>query len=66
MVDGRKMAKSEGNFITLSDAVKTYSADAARLALADAGDSNEDANFVPLTATGENCVVIRLIACRSL
>jgi leucyl-tRNA synthetase len=45
MIDGQKMSKSDGNFITLSDAIDTYSADATRLALADAGDGMEDANF---------------------
>ena len=45
LVDGRKMSKSEGNFLTLHDAITRYSADAARFACADAGDGNEDANF---------------------
>ena len=41
-----KMSKSTGNFITLSDAIERFSADGTRLALADAGDTLEDANFV--------------------
>ncbi len=39
------MSKSTGNFLTLSEAIDRYSADGMRLALADAGDSVEDANF---------------------
>ena len=44
------MSKSEGNFLTLSEAIKKYSADGTRLCLADSGDSVEDANFVERTA----------------
>lgn len=40
------MSKSEGNFLTLSDAVKKFSADGMRLCLANSGDSIDDANFV--------------------
>lgn len=40
------MSKSEGNFLTLTDAVRKFSADGMRLCLADSGDSVEDANFV--------------------
>lgn len=39
------MSKSTGNFLTLSQAIDKFSADGMRLALADAGDSVEDANF---------------------
>jgi leucyl-tRNA synthetase len=49
-VDGRKMSKSEGNFLTLKDSVELYSADACRLALAVSGDSLDDANFEKNTA----------------
>ncbi|XP_014217285.1 leucine--tRNA ligase, cytoplasmic [Copidosoma floridanum] len=45
LLNSAKMSKSEGNFLTLSDAVKKYSADGTRLCLADSGDSIEDANF---------------------
>ena len=45
MVDAEKMSKSKGNFLMLLQTVETYSADATRFALADAGDSMEDANF---------------------
>lgn len=40
------MSKSEGNFLTLAEAVQKFSADGMRLCLADSGDSIEDANFV--------------------
>jgi leucyl-tRNA synthetase len=39
------MSKSEGNFITLADAIETYTADVVRATLAFSGDSLEDANF---------------------
>jgi leucyl-tRNA synthetase len=39
------MSKSTGNFLMLDEACELYSADAVRFALADAGDSLEDANF---------------------
>lgn len=48
------MSKSEGNFLTLSDAVQKFSADGMRLCLADSGDSVEDANFVESTADAGN------------
>jgi leucyl-tRNA synthetase len=44
-VDGEKMAKSKGNFLMLHECVAAWSADATRFALADSGDSLEDANF---------------------
>ena len=45
MLNGEKMSKSTGNFMTLDEVTKKYSADAARVALADAGDGMQDANF---------------------
>ena len=45
LVDGEKMAKQKGNFLTLEDAVARWGADATRLGLANAGDSIDDANF---------------------
>ncbi len=45
-LNGEKMSKSTGNFMTLDDVVKKYGADAARVALADAGDGISDSNFV--------------------
>uniref|UniRef100_A0A7S3LYW7 leucine--tRNA ligase n=1 Tax=Spumella elongata TaxID=89044 RepID=A0A7S3LYW7_9STRA len=45
MVDAEKMSKSKGNFLMLLESVEEFTADATRFALADAGDSLEDANF---------------------
>ncbi|KAJ6668000.1 hypothetical protein lerEdw1_016321 [Lerista edwardsae] len=45
-VDPEMMSKSTGNFLTLTQAIEKFSADGMRLALADAGDTVEDANFV--------------------
>ncbi|VDO82498.1 unnamed protein product [Soboliphyme baturini] len=44
------MSKSTGNFLTLEEAVHKFSADGMRLALADAGDGMDDANFVETVA----------------
>lgn len=57
MLDSKKMSKSTGNFLTMSDAVIKYGSDATRLALADAGDTVEDANFEDTTA---NAAILRL------
>lgn len=43
MLNGKKMSKSTGNFLTLKEATKKYGADAMRLSLADAGDEITDA-----------------------
>ena len=40
------MSKSTGNFLTMSGSVERFTADGTRLALADAGDTLEDANFM--------------------
>ncbi|KAK2588219.1 hypothetical protein KPH14_004254 [Odynerus spinipes] len=50
LLNSAKMSKSEGNFLTLYEAVEKFSADGMRLCLADSGDSVEDANFVESTA----------------
>lgn len=57
LVDGEKMSKSTGNFLTIDDAVRTFTADATRIALADAGDSVDDANFQRETA---NAAIMKL------
>ncbi|KAF9585390.1 cytosolic leucyl tRNA synthetase [Lunasporangiospora selenospora] len=57
MLNGDKMSKSTGNFLGLAEAVEKYGADATRLALADAGDSGEDANFEDTTA---NACILKL------
>lgn len=45
LLDGDKMSKSTGNFLMLEEACRMYSTDGVRFALADAGDTLEDANF---------------------
>ncbi|MEK6812544.1 MAG: class I tRNA ligase family protein, partial [Nanoarchaeota archaeon] len=45
MVNGQKMSKSSGNFITIRDAVKKYSADASRFAMLNGGEDLDDPNF---------------------
>ncbi|KAI5867554.1 hypothetical protein GGS23DRAFT_182436 [Durotheca rogersii] len=45
LLNGEKMSKSTGNFLTLHESVEKYGTDAARIALANAGDSIDDANF---------------------
>jgi len=43
-LNGKKMSKSTGNFITLADALNQYRLDALRVMLIEAGDGLEDAN----------------------
>ncbi|TRY58119.1 hypothetical protein DNTS_025532 [Danionella cerebrum] len=50
LLNSEKMSKSTGNFLTLHEAIAKFSADGMRLALADAGDTVEDANFVETMA----------------
>ncbi|XP_017485590.1 PREDICTED: leucine--tRNA ligase, cytoplasmic-like [Rhagoletis zephyria] len=50
LLNSAKMSKSDGNFLTLYEAVEKFSADGTRLCLADSGDGVEDANFVVSTA----------------
>lgn len=50
MLNSAKMSKSDGNFLTLTEAIGKFSSDGTRLCLADAGDSIEDANFVESSA----------------
>lgn len=57
LLNGDKMSKSTGNFLTLRDAVEKYGADACRIALADAGDGVEDANFEEAVA---NQIILRM------
>ncbi|XP_042206622.1 leucine--tRNA ligase, cytoplasmic-like [Homarus americanus] len=53
LLNSEKMSKSTGNFMTLTDALDSYGADGMRLALANAGDSVEDANFeTPVADSG--------------
>lgn len=57
MLNNAKMSKSTGNFMTLEQIVKKFGADASRIALADAGDTIEDANFDESNA---NAAILRL------
>ncbi|KAK7143985.1 hypothetical protein R3I93_014980 [Phoxinus phoxinus] len=50
LLNSEKMSKSTGNFLNLTQAIDKFSADGMRLALADAGDTVEDANFVEAMA----------------
>lgn len=50
LLNSEKMSKSTGNFLTLTEAIEKFSADGMRMALADAGDTVEDANFVEAMA----------------
>ncbi|KAK3693994.1 leucyl-tRNA synthetase [Podospora appendiculata] len=61
MLNGQKMSKSTGNFLTLRQAIKKFGADATRLALAEAGDGIEDAN---LEETVANSAILRLFELR--
>lgn len=57
LLNGGKMSKSTGNFLTLKDAVDKFGADACRISLADAGDGVEDANFEEAVA---NQIILRM------
>lgn len=61
MLNGEKMSKSTGNFLTIQQAVAKFGADATRLALADAGDGIEDANFEETVA---NANILKLYELR--
>ena len=50
LLNNEKMSKQTGNFLTLNESIKKFSADGMRLALADAGDNIEDANFLEKVA----------------
>lgn len=56
-LNGAKMSKSTGNFLTLRQTIDKYGVDASRITLADAGDSLDDANFSDETA---NAAILKL------
>jgi len=56
-VNGAKMSKSVGNFLTVRDCIEKFGVDATRVALADAGDGLDDANFDENVA---NSAILRL------
>ncbi len=45
MVNGQKMSKSLGNFITIREAISKYSADVSRLTMLNGGEDMDDPNF---------------------
>lgn len=57
LLNNAKMSKSTGNFLTLEQITAKFGADASRIALADAGDTIEDANFDEANA---NAAILRL------
>ncbi|KAK1820914.1 cytosolic leucyl tRNA synthetase [Friedmanniomyces endolithicus] len=61
MLNGEKMSKSTGNFLTLAEATAKFGADATRIAMADAGDGIEDANFEEPVA---NASILRMYELR--
>jgi leucyl-tRNA synthetase len=44
-IDGKKMSKSTGNFITIDEALKKYSTQALVISLLEVGDNSNDANL---------------------
>jgi len=61
-LNGQKMSKSTGNYITIKDAIKTYPRTGLIVALAEAGDSTIDANL-RLKAIGEtNKAIVRTLS----
>ncbi|KAF2866189.1 hypothetical protein BDV95DRAFT_623278 [Massariosphaeria phaeospora] len=61
MLNGEKMSKSTGNFLTVHQAIEKFGADATRIALADAGDDISDANFEETVA---NSSILKLFELR--
>jgi leucyl-tRNA synthetase len=57
MLNGKKMSKSTGNFLTLRQAIEKFGADATRIAFADGGDGIEDPNLEEYLA---NAAILRL------
>ncbi|QKF93616.1 leucyl-tRNA synthetase class IA [Fadolivirus algeromassiliense] len=57
MLNNKKMSKSEGNFMTLRQAIDKYGSDPVRIALAEAGSGFDDANFMEKNA---NVAIVKL------
>lgn len=57
MLNSAKMSKSDGNFLSVEDALRKFGASATRMCLASCGDTNEDANF---EESNSNAFVLRL------
>lgn len=58
LVDGVKMSKSNGNFITIGELNGVIPIDSIRMTLADSGDDLTDANFVRSNASDNNLLKI--------
>ncbi len=58
LIDGVKMSKSNGNFITIASLIGNTSVDAIRMTLADSGDDQDDANFVVANMNDNNLLKI--------
>lgn len=58
LVDGVKMSKSNGNFITIGELNGEIPIDSIRMTLADSGDDLSDANFVRTNASDNNLLKI--------
>ncbi len=58
LIDGVKMSKSNGNFITIASLMGNTSIDAIRMTLADSGDDQDDANFVVANMNDNNLLKI--------
>ncbi len=61
MVDGQKMSKSLGNFITIRRAIETYSPDIARFTMLYGGESLDDPNWDTETAKSTTGKLLQLI-----
>jgi leucyl-tRNA synthetase len=61
-LNGAKMSKSTGNFMTLRDCIAKFGVSSTRIALADAGDSLDDANFDEQVA---NAAILKLFVLES-
>ncbi|KAF8886349.1 hypothetical protein BD779DRAFT_1662735 [Infundibulicybe gibba] len=62
MLNGKKMSNGATNSLTLRESVEKFGADATRLALADAGNGLEDANFEEKTANANVLRVYTLLS----
>ena len=51
------MSKSTGNFLTLDQSIEKFGTEASKIALADSGDSLDDANFDESVA---NAAILKL------
>ena len=58
LIDGVKMSKSNGNFITIGELNGEIPCDSIRMTLADSGDDLTDANFVRSNASDNNLLKI--------